>query len=885
MVQLSQQEGKTSWQANPLYQTANTQGAVKGQKSQQFDNGKGPAATTVMLRGKALNGTTNGDRPASNPMWSNLVDAPMNYQLGMQAGSNYQHGGSSSSQAQGQTASQGFPQGVPSQGLPNSSQTPSGPPAGSGNNPGSAGGNAGGPGGGGNGGGGDGFGGYGMCPHCAQYPCACCAVCRRFPCICRLNGGACGGAWPGQPCPRCGQLICQCFAGGAGGGPGGPGGGRRPDGGPPTCPNCLFSPCQCCATCGNYPCTCAVGCVYCGLNPCACQQHATWANGGVAWNPQTTWMNDHGQAWWRKDRLGILGPPVNDPTPADQTKERLNQKSKIEPVPEFPKDLKHESYKRWRIKFTSWIWDQRNLGICESLFAQPLKKAFRDTTHFVGKKLELIDPRLMAWPGRKKGTHGPWDPGELSGTVWFIQGLDFHHWRDENEEGFVSIDKFEKTRHEEGKTMLDYIQEFETNYIDAQMRAGYTLGNVGRTRQFLLHSRLNADQRSRLMERVNADMTKFDELQYWAKTLYPFDKSLLMEGAMKINATFPAPDATPDGGHQQADPYANIDIFAFSKGKGKPWNKGTPTHWGHAVQDQKEWNVPAPTYAVQQQEYDGWEEPIYQAPPGYDPCEVYWNETLQQQVLDIPTWYQDFFSGAWLNNVTNEVFECTDSEVAAWEAEAWDDDSLMDSLNPRLNEDEPAEETMDGTSGMTPGVYFLPVYLGKGKGNRKGRSAKKGRKGRPMSKGRRPKGGVKGACHLCGKQGHWKNQCNQRKGAGGRSTKGGKGRVYAFGKGGGKDGDKGKGKCFNCGEEGHWQNECPKRKVNFFDENTGVPTWMFRWHEDEEEMTEPKQVKENQATDMPAYATNITEVAPRPPVRIKFGVGDTARRLKKFSED
>ena len=31
MVQLSQQEGKTSWQANPLYQTGQKQGAVKGQ--------------------------------------------------------------------------------------------------------------------------------------------------------------------------------------------------------------------------------------------------------------------------------------------------------------------------------------------------------------------------------------------------------------------------------------------------------------------------------------------------------------------------------------------------------------------------------------------------------------------------------------------------------------------------------------------------------------------------------------------------------------------------------------------------------------------------------------------------------------------------------------
>ena len=94
-----------------------------------------------------------------------------------------------------------------------------------------------------------------------------------------------------------------------------------------------------------------------------------------------------------------------------------------------------------------------------------------------------------------------------------------------------------------------------------------------------------------------------------------------MEGAMKNNATFPAPDATPDCGQQQADPHANIDIFATRKGK--PWNKGKPTHWGQAVQDTGEWfgcQEPAPTYATRKVEQNSWEEQSYQHPPGYDPC-------------------------------------------------------------------------------------------------------------------------------------------------------------------------------------------------------------------------------------------------------------------------
>ena len=72
--------------------------------------------------------------------------------------------------------------------------------------------------------------------------------------------------------------------------------------------------------------------------------------------------------------------------------------------------------------------------------------------------------------------------------------------------------------------------------------------------------------------------------------------------------------------------------------------------------------------------------------------------------------------------------------------------------------------------------------------------------------------------------------------------------------------------------------------MNFFDETTGTPTWTFRWIEDESASEKnTRQVIENQATDMPVYSADITGAAPRPPTRIKFGVGDTARRRQKVS--
>ena len=110
--------------------------------------------------------------------------------------------------------------------------------------------------------------------------------------------------------------------------------------------------------------------------------------------------------------------------------------------------------------------------------------------------------------------------------------------------------------------------------------------------------------------------------------------------------------------------------------------------------------------------------------------------------------------------------------------------------------DEPEPE------GWTPGSYWLPVFFGRG--HRKSRKGKKGgRYSLPVKgSGMRPKGGKAGKCHHCGQEGHWKNECPQRKGgknSGGHpftttrsndSAKGGQGR----GKGGGNPGIFGRGK-------------------------------------------------------------------------------------------
>jgi len=335
------------------------------------------------------------------------------------------------------------------------------------------------------------------------------------------------------------------------------------------------------------------------------------------------------------------------------------------------------------------------------------------------------------------------------------------------------------------------------------------------------------------MERVDGDPTQYEEIINWARKLYPFDRDLIINGAQGMNAHFLLPD---DGNNQDGDGDGDgAPLVGFGKGKNNrrsnfPKRK---TYWGD-TNDGPTTQPPAgvwPTRAepIDQNAPDGDEDqpskyPIFATTSngGWEEArnhnEVFADPDTGEGMVEIPIFYQDFYTGDWLSMESMEITEATEEETEAWEKEQEEQppgsEELLDVYNPNLNEDESDEEMIEGYK-QEPGVYFLPVYMrkGKGKGRRKGG---KGRKGRPQGKGRRPQHGLKGVCHLCGKKGHWKKNCYARDKPGGRRTKGKSKFTYAFQKGGkGKpsSGDgkgPGKGPCFKCGEMGHWQLECPK---------------------------------------------------------------------------
>ena len=118
--------------------------------------------------------------------------------------------------------------------------------------------------------------------------------------------------------------------------------------------------------------------------------------------------------------------------------------------------------------------------------------------------------------------------------------------------------------------------EFETNYVQAQLRAGHQLGNVGKTRMFFKNSRLSTDQVTRLLERVDGDAQRFQEIQMWAKKLYPFDKSLILEGVQKVNYT----EATEEEDTNPSDETPAVYWGQKGKKDGKnKYQKGKKAHW------------------------------------------------------------------------------------------------------------------------------------------------------------------------------------------------------------------------------------------------------------------------------------------------------------------
>ena len=73
---------------------------------------------------------------------------------------------------------------------------------------------------------------------------------------------------------------------------------------------------------------------------------------------------------------------------------RMN--SRMKPCPDFPKDLRVESYRTWRMLFVHWVCQMREIGVCESLWGPSFLAALKGGANGVHEAAILVNPESSA---------------------------------------------------------------------------------------------------------------------------------------------------------------------------------------------------------------------------------------------------------------------------------------------------------------------------------------------------------------------------------------------------------------------------------------------------------------------------------------------------------
>ena len=103
-------------------------------------------------------------------------------------------------------------------------------------------------------------------------------------------------------------------------------------------------------------------------------------------------------------------------------------------------------------------------------------------------------------------------PGADSGVKQLLHVLRAKYGAEEQKVSTRSIDLFEEHYRHDRMTLLEYLNEFDYRYSQAEQLANYAINNIGRTHRLLKGARVHKEMLDIVLSKVDYDKTRFDEI-------------------------------------------------------------------------------------------------------------------------------------------------------------------------------------------------------------------------------------------------------------------------------------------------------------------------------------------------------------------------------------
>ena len=103
-------------------------------------------------------------------------------------------------------------------------------------------------------------------------------------------------------------------------------------------------------------------------------------------------------------------------------------------------------------------------------------------------------------------------PGADGGVKQLLDILRAKYGAEEQKVSTRSIDLFEELYRHDRMTLLEYLNEFDYRYSQAEQLANYAINNIGKTHRLLKGARVHKEMIDIVLSKVDYDKTKYDEI-------------------------------------------------------------------------------------------------------------------------------------------------------------------------------------------------------------------------------------------------------------------------------------------------------------------------------------------------------------------------------------